>query len=545
VFGGLTAPGPPVVVPPGDAAPPVVRGAYHVHTTRSDGRGDVSSVAAAAARTGLDVVIVTDHGDGTRPPDAPAYHEGVLVIDAVEVSTEGGHVVALRLPGATPYPLGGEARAVVEDIQRLGGVAIAAHPASPSADLAWRAGDLPIDGVEWLNVDSAWRDAGWPALGLALLRYPFRPAGTLAGLLDRPEPELAWWDALAASRRVVGLPAVDAHGGAVPGVPAPSYESTFGLLEFGLEGVALTGDAAADAAIVLAAVTDGRAFSVVSALAEPGVMRFDAARGADRYAAGDLVPAGEALAFEVRADGPAGARLEILRDGVVVASGGGGVLRHEADGAPGAYRAEVHLPTAPGAPPVPWMMSNPILVGPAPGPVTADGPPGLADALPAPASDVWRLETGAVSEGAIDAALGLDGRPETLLRYAVSGRASESPYVAFVVPVDGTFAERNRIGFVLRADRPLRLDVQVRTPTPQPGAGEAVFGERWHRSVWADTAARDVILTLDELLPQGPAREAPDPARIDSLLFVIDTVNTPAGSSGRVWLSDVRFGRAP
>src|SRR5437660_1084547 len=50
-----------------------VPGILHVHTTRSDGGGTVDEVAAAAARAGLAFVIFTDHGDGTRAPDAPVY----------------------------------------------------------------------------------------------------------------------------------------------------------------------------------------------------------------------------------------------------------------------------------------------------------------------------------------------------------------------------------------------------------------------------------------------------------------------------------------
>ena len=40
--------------------------------------------------------------------------------------------------------------------------------------------------IEWLNVDSEWRDESRMALSRALLTYWFRPAETLASLLDRP-----------------------------------------------------------------------------------------------------------------------------------------------------------------------------------------------------------------------------------------------------------------------------------------------------------------------------------------------------------------------
>src|SRR5688500_1051482 len=105
------------------AAPPpnVVRGAYHIHTDRSDGSGSPDEVAAAAARAGLQFIILTDHGDGTQPPAAPAYRHGVLTLDAVELNTTGGHYVAIGLPAA-PYPLAGTPDAVIEDVKRLGGL---------------------------------------------------------------------------------------------------------------------------------------------------------------------------------------------------------------------------------------------------------------------------------------------------------------------------------------------------------------------------------------------------------------------------------------
>ena len=63
----------------------------HVHTNRSDGLSPPDQVAAAAARAGLKFLIFTDHGDATRAPDPPSYRSGVLCLDGVEISTNGGH----------------------------------------------------------------------------------------------------------------------------------------------------------------------------------------------------------------------------------------------------------------------------------------------------------------------------------------------------------------------------------------------------------------------------------------------------------------------
>ena len=114
----------------------VVDGAYHIHTNRSDGGGTIDDVAAAAAAAGRAFVIVTDHGDATRAPEPPAYRSGVLCLDDVEISTRDGHYVALDMPQA-PYPLAGDGRDVAEDVRRLGGFGVAAHPTSAKAALAW------------------------------------------------------------------------------------------------------------------------------------------------------------------------------------------------------------------------------------------------------------------------------------------------------------------------------------------------------------------------------------------------------------------------
>src|SRR4249920_3697043 len=101
-----------------------IPGLLHVHTNRSDGRSSPDDVAAAAARAGLKFLVFTDHGDATRPPDPPQYRSGVLCLDAVEISTSGGHYIALDMPAA-PYPLAGEPRDVIDDVRRLGGFGIA------------------------------------------------------------------------------------------------------------------------------------------------------------------------------------------------------------------------------------------------------------------------------------------------------------------------------------------------------------------------------------------------------------------------------------
>ena len=119
------------------ADPRVLRGAYHIHTTRSDGALDRDAVALAASRAGLKFAIFTDHGDGTRVPAPPEYVHGVLCLDGVEVSTDDGHYVALGI-GQTPYPLGGDGDGVagvaaVREVLVFVGVAVSVQAIESSA----------------------------------------------------------------------------------------------------------------------------------------------------------------------------------------------------------------------------------------------------------------------------------------------------------------------------------------------------------------------------------------------------------------------------
>jgi hypothetical protein len=531
------------------ALPVPVRGALHVHTRRSDGTGSVDDVAAAAARAGLDFVIVTDHGDASREPEAPAYRRGVLCIDAVEISTEAGHLVALGLP-RSPYPLGGEARDVVEDVLRLGGMAIAAHPSSAKEELRWTDWNVPLDGLEWLNGDSEWRDEPPRTLARALLTYPFRRAATLATLLDRPEQALQRWDALSARRPIVALAASDAHAriglsrsrdpyeGRIS-LHVPSYEQVFRTFSISLPQVTLSANASADERVVLDAIRHGRVFSSIDALAGPAAMSFSASSGSARGEMGEVLPMSAPITLQAETNAPQDATVVLIRDGRVVTAVAGPTLDHTTTEG-GVYRAEIHLPGAPGQPPVPWVVSNPVYVGT---PVTAGEETAPIPAPKAvdsrydngPAAD-WRVEQSPRSQGALDVVPAVGGT-QLSLRYAIGGTQSENPYVAAVLPVKGGLSAYDRLMFTARASRPMRISVQLRVPDgPQ--------GQRWHRSVYLDETDRPIMVMLDSMVPRGATRsERPALAAVRDVLFVIDAVNTRPGTSGQLWLDEVNYGR--
>lgn len=531
-------------VPPGEA-PPAVRGAIHVHTRRSDGTGAVDDVLRAAARAGLQFLIVTDHGDGTRAPDPPAYRNGVLYIDSVEVSTRSGHVVALNLP-QTPYPLGGDGRDVVEDIARLGGMSIAAHPTSTRAELRWRAWDAPIDGLEWLNGDSEWRDEPWYGLLRTLVAYPFGAPQALAMLIQRPQAVMEVWDRRNETRRTVAVAASDAHAhiglgsmgepyAATQAIPFPGYEAVLRTFSIGLTDIALSGRAEDDARLVLAALRAGHVFSTVDALAGPGAqIAIRATSGRGTAAGGDLLPIDGPVTITVEGRWPPEAQVTLLREGRPIVTGTG-PLRYTAPEEPAVYRAEVVLPVRPG---VPMLLTNPIYVGRAPASDTPAVPPAPRSVelvySDGPTTD-WRVEKNDLSSGVIDVVPRVVGR-ELLLRYALAGAPSTSPFVGFAMPVHTSLDAYDRLLFTARATRPMRISVQLRAP----GGPE---GRRWTRSVYVDERPRTFDLAFTSFAAPSSAITPPPTADIDSVLFVVDALNTRVGSNGQFWLDAVGFGR--
>jgi hypothetical protein len=530
-------------MPEGDGATQTAVGAIHIHTNRSDGSGSVEEVAAAAARAGLDFIILTDHGDGTRPPDPPRYFSGVLVIDAVELSSSDGHYIAIGIQ-QSPFPLRGEARDIVEDVKRLGGFGIVAHPHSAKANLQWHEWDAPFDALEWLNADTEWRDEGSAQLARALLRYPFRTAETLASLLDRPNDTLAKWDDLLRRRRVVALAGLDAHArvgwrdddanGYRSGwfVRIPSYEASLRTFTTRIEVKSpRSPDPIAGAAEILAGLKAGRVYSSIDALATPAEIHFTATDGVLTATQGETFePHGGRFLFLARTNAPDGGTIILRQDGRSVAQAPLPLLEFESR-EEGTYRAEVHLQGAPGEPPIPWIVSNPIYIRPREWSAQpAKNPPAISDGQTIQGGP-WHAEKDTASDARVMHADPPNGIAE--LSYRLGGGDRSGQYAALGISVGNALTRRSRIRFRGHASQPMRISLQARRPRS---------GERWQRSIYLDAEPRDVVVPFNEMRSVGRSSRL-DPSLVDTILFVVDTVNTLPGSSGRFWVGDLRVER--
>ena len=509
---------------------PTITGAFHVHSNRSDGSGTVDEIADAARRAGLAFVIFTDHGDGTRPPDPPVYRAGVLCIDAVEISTGDGHYIAVGLP-ATAYPLAGEATAVVEDVRRFGGFGVVAHPTSNRAALAWSEWSAPVDGIEWLNGDSQWRDESTPTLIRALLRYPWRPTETLGSLLDRPDAALERWDEVGRDRRIVGLAGADAHAriavtrgaghddGDEGGLEFPGYRSVLTVASITVEiGGSPGGDAGVDANALITGLRSGRVFSTLDALATPAHLSFEARTSTGRFPMGSEIDTGQTPASLVaRASGPDDAQVVLLADGTPVATAAvGQVLTHTVE-REGVYRVEVRVPT-PAGPSTPWVVGNPIYIRrPAAGTPRRTLRPLDTRHLDL---DAWRVEHDAGSDARFDHAA-----DRVSLAYRMGPSDDAAAVLAY--PIEPARLDAfEAIVFETRADRPTRAVVQLR-------ATDATRDRRWRLSFFAGPETATVTIPIDQLRPVTPDLPVA-PVGADTLLIGLDRTHAAAAQTGHI-----------
>ena len=532
-------------------APNIVRGAYHIHTDRSDGSGTVEEVAAAAARAGLQFIILTDHGDGTRSPDPPAYRRGVLTLDAVELNTTGGHYAAIGL-AAAPYPLAGTPDAVIEDVRRLGGVGIATHPGSPRPSLRWTAWNAAFDGLEWLNGDSEWRDESRLAITRALLGYLLRAPESMAALLDRPREVFDQWDRLTESRRVLALAGTDAHawlgygqrtdpdGGGMH-LPIPGYEATFRTFSNHVVlDAPLSGDAVKDAAALVAALRNGRLYSVVDALAAPGSLSLTASSGSRTGLIGDDLPIEGDVIVRAAVTAPPGTSLVLLKNGERAHEITGGSLEVNGGRDAAVYRIEAYVRGGPGEPAVPWIVSNPVYAG------YRRAPEGPASAAPVIRTDARSAEATTESGESDTSRIGappadLPGRrvaagtPLTWM-FALAPGAPRGQFAALRIPIAGGLAAFDGVRFTVTSPKPVRAWVQLRAPVGNT--------ERWGTTFYADAEERNIDLSLRAFLPIGvTSSDEPPLDRVDSLLFVVDTLNFLPGTSGSLVLSEIALVR--
>ena len=331
----------------------------HLHSVHSDGTGTVAQIARAARRAGVDAVLLTDHDTlVARRRGEERWHGPVLVCVGTEVSPRGGnHYLAFGLDEEIPHR-GLGAGEICRAVEAAGGFGFLAHPFSRGSARFRR------PGIPWHDLDcgtytgmEVWSFVTDTAERLASVSDVARFVLAPQRVVDHPPTEnLAAWDWLGASRRIVGIGGLDAHqlgvriAGHVP-LRLMAYRRSFSFLRtHALLDRPLTGDAPRDRDALYAALRAGRCYLAMDRLAPGTGFRFES----DGVTMGEETPA---RPVELRAHLPRAADVTLLRDGRPQARARATELSHGVE-EPGVYRIAATLPAHGRA--RTWILSNPI-----------------------------------------------------------------------------------------------------------------------------------------------------------------------------------------
>ena len=333
-----------------------LKGAIHVHSHIShDSEGRAEDLIRAGQAAGLDYIILTDHETPqifTR--GLQGWHGGILFVRGMEINkhcpgdaTQCDSLLAIGIQEYFDHrPL--SFQAVIDRVNRQGGLAIVAHPQG------WQ--DWARDGVTGLEIydildDTLDRKWKLPKFLLDIL-YSYRdyPDEVFLGIQDRPAWHLQKWDALTRHGRWVGIAGNDAHQNVrVWGRQLDPYHRVFRYVSTHLL-VTAPGETA-----LLEALRSGHAYVAFDLLAPAHGFWFSLAGHETQEIMGDVSTFRHGLSLHVQT--PAAGRILLIKDGNVVKRCDCAMLDFRVS-SPGVYRVEVLLNIHGRW--RPWIFSNPI-----------------------------------------------------------------------------------------------------------------------------------------------------------------------------------------
>jgi hypothetical protein len=341
----------------------------HMHTTYSDGSGTHADLGHAGLKTGVDVLLVTDHNVWVQGVDA-YYQSGkkrTLLIACEEIHDQArdpqkNHLLVFGA-GQEMATLADSPQALVSAIHRLGGLSFLAHPVDPAmpafgeTNISWVDWDVTgFTGLELWNGFSEFKTVAKGKLDAILYAFfpVFIPHGPLPGTLA------IWDDLLRQGRQVVAVGGTDAHAQHMTMGPLHKtifpYEYHFSTINTHiLTPVALTGDLVQDRKMVFDALAAGHCFIGYDLPASTRGFHFSAQSRKVNGMMGDRIPFNEAVTLQAKF--PSRAEIKLIKDGKCIQASQGQAITYIAD-QPGIYRIEAYkhfLGKRRG-----WIFSNPI-----------------------------------------------------------------------------------------------------------------------------------------------------------------------------------------
>lgn len=342
----------------------------HMHTTYSDGHGSHRDIVRAALKSGLDVVMVTDHNVLVKGLEG-YFQEGsqrVLLLIGEEIHDQArqpqkSHLLVFGVDHELATFASNPQR-LLDQVRQHNGLAFIAHPFDPALplfgedDISWVDWHVHgFTGIELWNGFSELKNVVKSRLGAVF--YAFFPQWLAHGPL--PAAIQKWDELLAGGRPVVAVGGSDAH--ALPKSLGPlrrtvfPYEYHFQCINTHIVTPRRLGENLnEDRKMVLEALRKGNAFIGYDLPAPTCGFRFTA-HSKDRVAImGDEITAEGSITLQIRL--PQRTECRLIKDGVVLKVWNRNEVCTYITHQPGVYRVECYiqyLGKRRG-----WIFSNPI-----------------------------------------------------------------------------------------------------------------------------------------------------------------------------------------
>ena len=315
------------------------RAVIHVHAEDSDHtKGTRAEVLAAAKKTGVQIVMWTDHG-GPKPETWRGTREGVLFI----AGEEKGGAGLLRFPIVSPEE-GDELRFISHVEERYD----ASTEGFAGMEISNRHTDAVLDeSMQQVVLRAAGDAEAWQKL---VRNFELYPDEIFAAGTDYREKIFEKWDRETAKRPFTGIGANDAHQNQIfQGVTFDPYEVSFRNLTTHILARELTERE------VRAALRDGHAYVAHDWLCDPTGFAFGAVNNLGVFPMGD--PAIVLKETRLMALTPVAAKLKLFQNGKIIEETTGTNLTYSVT-EPGTFRMEAWLEVA--GEERPWIYSNPV-----------------------------------------------------------------------------------------------------------------------------------------------------------------------------------------
>ena len=188
-------------------------GALHMHSTFSDGSGEVKEIAKFAGEIGLDYIILTDHNTLRALKEGfEGWYGDSLLLVGCEINDKENKNHYLAFGINETYSTRMSAKNYVKKVKEAGGIGFLAHPHEkrthmkehpPYPWVEWDTEDFT--GIEIWNHMSEWMENLTEQNKYQSFIHPLKT------IESPPAETLKVWDQLNLQRKVIGIGGVDAH----------------------------------------------------------------------------------------------------------------------------------------------------------------------------------------------------------------------------------------------------------------------------------------------------------------------------------------------